>query len=143
MSDPIARYAIVELMGHRRLGARVDEVEFCGAKMLQLTVLVPEPFVQLVTPASLYAVTFCTEEQARKVNTAWTTPDEMRPRLGAGSVLEHVEDDDEPVSAVNRQPEGPDPLDEGDDGTCERCGAGPCESCVPGCPVGYQHPEEG
>lgn len=38
MNDPYEGWAIVELMGHRRLGAFVSEVEIAGAAMLRLDV---------------------------------------------------------------------------------------------------------
>lgn len=113
-SPPPVRHAIVELMGHRRVGARVDEIEFCGAKMLRLVVLTAPPFEQIVSPQALYAVTFCTEDQAAKVNTPWTQPEEMRARLGPGAVIDHAAADTS--------------------GCCIHCGAPDSEPCTPDCP---------
>lgn len=64
------QFAVVELMGHRKFGAEVSEVERFGTKMLQARILGPD-VVQLVHPQAIYAVTACTEEQARRVNTEW------------------------------------------------------------------------
>lgn len=66
-------YAIVELMGHRRFGARVTNAELAGAKVLRCEVLAfvegrPPLLVQHVHPQALYAITECTEAQARAAN---------------------------------------------------------------------------
>lgn len=66
-------YAIVELMGHRRFGARVTDAELAGAKMLRCEVLAfvegrPPLLVQHVHPQALYAITECSEAQARGAN---------------------------------------------------------------------------
>jgi hypothetical protein len=55
------QFAIVELMGHRKFGARVSEVERFGAKMLCAEILTPHgDIVQTVHPQAIYAVTDCT-----------------------------------------------------------------------------------
>ena len=59
-------FAIVEQMGHRRVVGRVAEVEVCGQRMMQVSTLSEPPIVTLVHPQSLYAVTACTEAQARR-----------------------------------------------------------------------------
>lgn len=64
------QFAVVELMGHRKFGAEITEVERFGGKFLQARVLGPD-VVQIVHPQAIYAVTACTEEQARRVNTEW------------------------------------------------------------------------
>jgi hypothetical protein len=68
------QFAIVELMGHRRFGARIADCERFGAKFLHAEILTPagEPIVQIVNPASIYALTVCTEAQARAQNTKWS-----------------------------------------------------------------------
>lgn len=67
------QYAIVELMGHRRFGARIAEVEQFGGKLMRAEILTAgDPVVQLISPSAIYAITQCTEAQARSVNTKWT-----------------------------------------------------------------------
>lgn len=70
------QFAIVELMGHRRFGARVSESEQFGQKFLRAEIVGAGPgeFVaeQLVHPQSIYAVTLCTEDRARAINTRWS-----------------------------------------------------------------------
>lgn len=63
-------WAIVELMGYRRLAGLVGEVEIAGAKFLRIDVPAEEPaappkLVQYVPPARLYALTLCPEAVAR------------------------------------------------------------------------------
>ena len=78
-SREAAVFAIVEQMGHRRFGARVREVTRFGAACMEATVLSDPPVVTLVMPASIFAVTFCTEAQARAANLRHTG----LPGLGA------------------------------------------------------------
>lgn len=75
------KFAIVEQMGHRRFGAEVREVEFCGAKLLECVLVTEPPIVLQIHPQSLYAITTCSEDQARKVNTPWGLPSEVRALL--------------------------------------------------------------
>lgn len=67
-SHEATNFAIVEQMGHRRFGARVREVTRFGIACMEATVLVDPEVVTLVMPASIFAVTFCTEVQARAAN---------------------------------------------------------------------------
>jgi hypothetical protein len=80
-ADPFAGWAILELMGHRRLAGYVREVELAGTGLLRLDV--PDPTLQGValdpldpecwsatqfySPAALYCLTPTTEDVARKV----------------------------------------------------------------------------
>jgi hypothetical protein len=113
------RFAIVELMGHRRYGARVSEVEQYGAKFLRAEVLTEPPYEQLVHPQALYAITPCTEEQARRA-CRYTT-----------SVLAQYD----PPKQLEARVE---PDDEGDAGRleedCDSCPAKAGEECTPDCP---------
>jgi hypothetical protein len=100
-------FAIVELMGHRRFGARVSEVEVCGVKMLRAVVCAEPPLEQLVHPQAFYAITPCTEEQAKAANTRWVL-EGLRPALPAPSAPA--------METTPSAPEGSDgPPDGGDD----------------------------
>lgn len=97
------QFAIVELMGHRRFGARVTEVERFGAKCMRAEILTDgEPVEQLVYPGSIYAVTMCTEEQARKVNTRWSLQSAVPMLPAEVAPVEPIdadpEDNDEPYN---------------------------------------------
>lgn len=70
MADTFEGWAIVELMGHRRLAGLVREVEIAGAAMLRLDV--PEhgdepAATQFYSAAALYCLTPTTEAMARQV----------------------------------------------------------------------------
>lgn len=76
---PEPEFAIVEIMGHRRYGARVSEVQKFGATFLRADVLTEPPFTQYVPPGSIFALTTCSEEQARKACRYTDAPQELRP----------------------------------------------------------------
>lgn len=65
------RYALVEQMGHRSTVAAVRETTFCGKPMLEMTEL-SRGGVHLVSPDSLYEVTWLTEDEARNRAKPWT-----------------------------------------------------------------------
>jgi hypothetical protein len=96
-------WAIVELMGHRRLAGYVREVELAGAGMLQLEIPAHEeeassqgPVTQFYAPGAIYCITPTTEAIARAVGgrPAPVHPWEL-PRIAAADdpteVDEHVE----------------------------------------------------
>jgi hypothetical protein len=64
-------WAILELMGHRRLGGFVREVQIAGTGLLRIDV--PGDVdgevqaTQFYSPSSLYCMTPCTEATAREV----------------------------------------------------------------------------
>ena len=61
-------WAILELMGHRRLGGYVSEVELAGSRMLRIDVhRGEETFTQFYGGGSVYCLTPTTEEIARGV----------------------------------------------------------------------------
>lgn len=65
-------WAIVELMGHRRVAGYVRETTVAGAPMLRVDVPAPtkegkDRQTQFYAPSSIYALTPTTEETARRV----------------------------------------------------------------------------
>lgn len=64
-------YAVLELMGHRRLAGWVTEQEIAGAGMLRIDVYDGDAeeaaVTQFYSPFSLYALTPCSEKIARSV----------------------------------------------------------------------------
>lgn len=64
-------WAILELMGHRRLGGFVREVQIAGAGLLRIDVPGDADgevqATQFYSPSSLYCMTPCTEATAREV----------------------------------------------------------------------------
>lgn len=70
MSESFEGWAVLELMGHRRMGGYVREAALAGGSFLRIDV--PEddagkPFTQFYPPASVYCLTPCSEEAARGV----------------------------------------------------------------------------
>lgn len=68
MAQPVAepaRYALVEQMGYRHDIAAVREVTFAGKQMIELTRLDDPTAVRLISPDSLYGITWLTEAEAR------------------------------------------------------------------------------
>ena len=65
-----SEWAVLELMGHRRLAGRVTEEQIAGAGVLRLDVPGEggQPAVtQYYSPSALYCITPTTEEIARKI----------------------------------------------------------------------------
>lgn len=58
-------WAILELMGHRRLAGHVREQTIAGAAFLRIDVPSEPPATQFYAPAAVYCVTPTTEELAR------------------------------------------------------------------------------
>jgi len=61
-----AGWAVVELMGHRRLAGRVSEATIAGAPFLRLDVPSDPPVTQFYAAAAIYAITPTTEDLARE-----------------------------------------------------------------------------
>ena len=62
-------WAIVELMGHRRLAGRLTEQQIAGDGFLRLDIPSDPPVTQFYRPAAVYAITPTTEDIARRVAT--------------------------------------------------------------------------
>ncbi len=63
-----AEWAVLELMGHRRLAGRMTEQEIAGVKFLRLDIPESEgnsATTQFYSPAAVYAITPTTEAVAR------------------------------------------------------------------------------
>lgn len=72
MSEAYEGWAILELMGHRRLGGTVQEVTQYGAAMLRIDVhgldaTKPALATQYYPAAAIYCLTPTTEETARRL----------------------------------------------------------------------------
>jgi hypothetical protein len=64
----LSGWFILEALGHRRFGGLVQEVTLAGFGMLRLDVYQGEQVVltQFYPPSSIYCLTPCTEEMARR-----------------------------------------------------------------------------
>lgn len=90
MSDEPLGWAILELMGHRRLAGYVTEQDIAGAAMLRIDVPGDPPTTQYYSGAAVYCITPTSEETARQVATMgrpapvqrWELPAAPGPDLG-------------------------------------------------------------
>lgn len=90
-TEQLEQWALVELMGHRRMAGRVALDERFGAPMLRVDVFVgPAPEAAVTTfnaPAALYCVTPISESMARRFSTQnvpqpiskWELPEALEP----------------------------------------------------------------
>lgn len=74
-------YAIVEMKGHARFGARLTTTTLLGIRGAHAEVLSDDKTVakKIVPPSSVHTLTLCTEEQARRVA---PTPEAIPAELG-------------------------------------------------------------
>lgn len=98
-----AEWSVIELMGHRRLGGYVSEVQIAGAGFFRVDVPGDAEgethSTQYYPPSSVYCLTPVTEEAARVVArssrpqpvTRWELPEARRGGVGFGDDSE--EDD--------------------------------------------------
>ena len=97
MTDtPTIGPAIVELLGHRRVAARVTETTIAGAGFLRLDE--PDGRTQYVSPGSVYAIHPVSEDVLAEVATAWRTAPIARWELPSSH------SDDEPAGSDDDGP---------------------------------------
>lgn len=98
-----ATWAIVEIMGHRRLIGYLAEQEIGGTAMLRIDVLADPPVTQIYSATAVFCITPVTEDTARRAATLnrvapvspWELPAPPAPRPGPRDYLDGREDDDE------------------------------------------------
>ena len=86
------RFALVEQMGHRSTVGAVRETTFAGASMIQVTDL-RTGSVHLVSPQSVYEITWLTGDEARARVRPWTAV-----AISAGNPNPWGDLDDEPAA---------------------------------------------
>lgn len=72
--QPFSEWAIVELLGHRRLAGHIQEVQLAGAGFLRLDIPAAgdDPArTQYIAPGSVYALHPTSEATARAAATSW------------------------------------------------------------------------
>ncbi len=88
-------WAILELMGHRKLAGQISEVTIGGAPMLRLdTPSAAGDVTQFYSAAAVYCITPCNEKTARAVADAYRPQPVSRFELPVRT--ERTGDDDEP-----------------------------------------------
>ena len=88
MSETFDCWAVMELMGHRRLAGKVTEVTVADHGMLKVEIPDGNPPVQYYSPSAVYAITPTTEETVADVNRSLLQPQpvqvwEIAPQDGA------------------------------------------------------------
>jgi hypothetical protein len=118
---PYEGWAIVELMGHRRLAGRVSQAEQYGVAMLRLDVPATDDAqaaTQFYGGSSIYCVTPVSEEVARRVAECnspapvhtWELP---RPSQSTGEVFDaETIPDDRTVTVAHHRGEHEEPVDD-------------------------------
>lgn len=95
MSDTFEGWAIVELMGHRRLAGYVSEQEVASSAMLRLDIPSEPPVTQFYSASALYCMTPTTEEIARGFASRVRPAPVQRYELPAApAAVPDIEDDD-------------------------------------------------
>ncbi|MGE5590980.1 MAG: acetyltransferase [Bacillota bacterium] len=115
-----AEWAILELMGHRRLAGHVTEQEIAGASFIRIDVPGVDATVatQFYAPVAIYAITPTTEEVARAVASAnqpepvtrWELTALLTTHTTAGAAARSYGDDDDDEDE-GYEPEDPDDPD--------------------------------
>jgi hypothetical protein len=67
------RWAVIELMGHRRMAGHVSEVTIAGAHFLRIEVPTDPPEEHLHPPSAVYGIHPTTEAEVRR-QVAWMNP---------------------------------------------------------------------
>jgi hypothetical protein len=93
MSEQFQGWAVLELMGHRRLAGQLSEQNVGGAAFIRIDVPSAPPVTQFYAPGAVYAITPCTEEVARAV--AAKTQTDPVSLLGISLSLPEPDDDEE------------------------------------------------
>ena len=104
-------WAILELMGHRRLGGKVTEALICGASFLRIDVPSEPPATQFYAPGSLYCITPTTEAIARAFATReapapvqrWELPQLAAPETEPAGAPDDDEDLERELDEFHRQ----------------------------------------
>lgn len=99
--EKFASWAILELMGHRRLAGYVQEQEFAGAGMVRIDVPSVPPVTQMYGVSAIYCLTPCTEQTAREVAGRcgpapvhrWELPPALDSERGDAMNVENNDDD--------------------------------------------------
>jgi hypothetical protein len=120
MTLPVGDYAIVEVLGHRTIVGRVEEVERFGTKLLSIQPLFQDQLLEavLIGGSSIYQFTPCTAETAakRQPKHHWQLPASVAAVLPEALLPapEDVEDDEESLAPCGHL-----------------VGQGDCEICEP------------
>lgn len=65
MSETFDHWAVLELMGHRKIAGHVQELQIGGASFLRLDIPTEPPATQFYSPSAVYCITPTTEAMCR------------------------------------------------------------------------------
>ncbi len=99
--DGYEGWAVLELLGHRRLIGYLSEQQVAGHAFIRIDVLTDPPATQFVSCGSVYAITPTTEDMARRAAKLSRVAPVERWELPAPVILQRKEagDDDDEVDA--------------------------------------------
>lgn len=108
-TDTFAGWAILELMGHKRLAGYVTEVDFAGSAMIRIDIPGDEEgdtATQLYNSSAMYCLTPTDEATARRVAKLSTMAPVTRwqieaPERRAAAIEAAGDDDDDPYDDPN------------------------------------------
>ena len=102
--NPFADWAILELMGHRRLAGYVTEQEIAGAGFLRIDVPGTDgpTASQFYSPSAVYCMTPTTEAMARAVARTCQPEPVQRWELALPEAREEAEEEDDDADANRR-----------------------------------------
>jgi hypothetical protein len=97
-------WAILELMGHRRLAGHVTEQEIAGAAMLRIDIPSDPPATPWYSPQAVYAITPTTEDLCRRFAqqhqpapvSVWELPKPREETIDAHGIRHDPDDEDVP-----------------------------------------------
>lgn len=100
MAESIDSWAILEIMGHRRLAGKLSQAEVAGVPFLRIDIPSEPPQTQLYPASSVFGITLCSEATARAevqasvapAVTHWGNYLESRP---IPEVIRALDDDEE------------------------------------------------
>lgn len=82
-----ATWAVLELMGHRRLAGRLKEETIAGASLLRLDIFAGDEqdaaVTQFYSPSAIYCITPTTEDVCRRMGLRWQPEPVARYELPA------------------------------------------------------------
>lgn len=99
MTERFDEWAVLELMGHRRLAGRVQEVTIAGCAFLRIDVPSDPPATQFYAPGAIYCITPTSEDVARAFAQRHAPAPVQRwelPALGSPAQPDGVHDQEDP-----------------------------------------------
>lgn len=78
-SEAFNGWAFLELMGHKKVAGHVQEVSLAGSRVLRVDIPSEPPLTQFYGGASIYCMTPCSEDIARRYHASASRPLPVHP----------------------------------------------------------------